>query len=82
MKNQNKTGLKNFKPKINLNHNIYTTEKISHESLKSPLSNKSPLVLPLSTTFSDKFWQKFPQLFSNWLNDHNTLFPYLQYYQS
>ena len=23
MKNQNQTGLKNFKPKINLNHNIY-----------------------------------------------------------
>ena len=23
MKNKNQTGLKNFKPKINLNHNIY-----------------------------------------------------------
>ena len=25
MKNKNQTGLKNFKPKINLNHNIYVT---------------------------------------------------------
>ena len=25
MKNRNQTGLKNFKPKINLNHNIYIT---------------------------------------------------------
>ena len=26
MKNKNQTGLKNFKPKINLNHNIYVDD--------------------------------------------------------
>ena len=28
MKNENQTGLKNFKPKINLNHNSYAATKI------------------------------------------------------
>ena len=29
MKNKNQTGLKTFKPKINLNHNIYIHKSVS-----------------------------------------------------
>ena len=35
MKNQNQAGLKNFKPKINLNHNIYNTLVSSNSTLDS-----------------------------------------------
>ena len=46
MKTKNQTGLKNFKPKINLNHNIY-----SHSSTYGCLNKIVFLKPPVQTLF-------------------------------